>query len=488
MILRRKVVVVVTLLIALAGSAHVPAAAQHEPDQLLHFVTRPDLKAPRINVRISTAGTAPGYVFLGPKSDTFVLPPASVLGGPEIVDNTGQPVWFLPRGDGNLIRTAAFEAQSYRGRPVLTWWEGLPVPIHEIGAPVFGNWVIMDESYRVIDRVKPGNGMEFADMHDMRITPWGTALILVYRMVAHKDGDTIRMVHDNVIQEVRIGTREVLFEWSALDHIGLDESTMPRPDNPLTPYGAVHLNSLSLDTDGNIITSGRHTSAVYKIDRTSGEIIWRLGGKRSDFTFGPGAAFAWQHDAARERDGTLSVFDNASTGDGPQISRGLLLNLDEPRRTATLARSYPSPDGLMSGTQGSVQELGNGNVFVGWGSHGTFTEFSQRGEVVFNASFAKQHLNSYRAFRLPWVGKPTDLPVAAGRGNTAYASWNGATEVVSWRVLAGAGAQSLAPVATAPRRGFETSIPLPGPAAYLAVQALDRNGSVLGTSRPAKTG
>ncbi|MEU4802850.1 arylsulfotransferase family protein [Actinosynnema sp. NPDC023587] len=483
------------VLLALAGLAAAPTATarQAAPDFLWHFASRPDLLAPKFDLR-TTGATAPGHLFLGPKTDTAAWPPIATRGGPEILDGTGQPVWFHPRGDGNLVRTAAFERQEYRGRPVLTWWEGVPVQLEPIGNPAFGKWVVMDQSYQVIAEVHPGNGLRFADLHDMRITPQGTALLLVYRPVPGVVDGRPQVLMENTVQEVEIGTGRVLMQWDGLDHVDLAESYFGLPDNPLTPYQYLHLNSLFLDHDGDVLVSSRHTGTVYKIDRASGAVVWRLGGKNSDFAFGPGAAFSWQHDVAREPDGTLSLFDNAapSTGSGgPVVSRGLVLSLDEARGTASVVRSDPSPERLLTGTQGSTQVLPGGHLLVGWGGSGRFTEFGPDGSVVLAGAFAKPGMNSYRAQRFPWVGRPLDPPAVAARagtgGTTVYASWNGATEVASWRVLAGVDGQEPRPVTVAPRSGFETAVPIPR-AERVAVQALDTAGNVLGTSPTVRVG
>jgi len=59
-----------------------------------------------------------------------------------------------------------------------------------------------------------------------------------------------------------------------------------------------------------------------------------------------------------------------------------------------------------------------------------------------------------------------------------YASWNGVTGVSGWRVLGGASAAGLSPIATAAQTGFETAVPLSGTDVYL----IDAPGQVLGTS------
>ena len=123
---------------------------------------------------------------------------------------------------------------------------------------------------------------------------------------------------------------------------------------------------------------------------------------------------------------------------------------------ATLVREYTHPDKLLSATQGNMQVLPNGNVFVGWGSSPAISEFNHDGELLFSAAFPTEG-ETYRAFRFPWKGYPQDAPAIAaesGQGDEVniYASWNGATEVATWQVLAGSGPEELEPIASAPRR------------------------------------
>jgi hypothetical protein len=164
------------------------------------------------------------------------------------------------------------------------------------------------------------------------------------------------------------------------------------------------------------------------------------------------------------------------------------VSVDGQTGTATLsARIVHSPP-LVVESEGSVQALANGDWFVGWGQEPYFSEFSPEGQLLFEAHFPV-HTRSYRDLRFAWNGTPAHPPVfafqegATGQG-TVYASWNGATEVASWRVLAGTSASSLSAVVQVPRSGFETAIPLPAGTAgpYLSVQALGAGGQLLGSS------
>ncbi len=385
--------------------------------------------------------------------------------------------------------------QSYRGRPVLTWWRGRA--IRGVGD---GYYLIYDTSYRPIATVRAGNGLA-GDIHEFLITSRNTALFTVYHQIPQDlssvGGPKQGRIFDGIVQEVDIASGKVLLEWHSFPAIGLRESYAPPPKASrgakAAPYDYFHANSIDVDKDGNLLVSGRNTDAVYKIRRSDGKLLWRLGGKQSDFKMGPGARFAWQHDARRRPDGTITLFDNGALPKVRDHSRALVLRLDSKARTATLVRSYSHPKKLSSGFEGNVQLLPNGNVFVGWGQHPYFTEYSRSGKVLFDVQFLKT-ADSYRAYRFVWTGRPTDRPTLAVRASTngqtkVFASWNGATEVARWQVLAGPDPGHLKAIVARPKAGFETAIPFltsePYSAAYafVAVRALDQNGRTLATSK-----
>jgi hypothetical protein len=448
-----------------------------KPGRTRRFRSRPDLRPPLVTVEPSGRPTAPGFVFLSPKAKNDTR-----QAGPMIVDNAGRPIWFRPVPG---IRAATdFRAQTYQGRPVLTYWEGLSR--FGIGT---GRLVIVDQSYRVIRRIATGNGFR-PDLHEFVITPRDTALLITYPLVRtdlrRVGGGRHGVAVDSVIQEIDIATGLVVFEWHSLGKIALAEA-IPRVTNPRAPFDYVHANSVALDTDGALLMSGRTTWAIYKIDRATGNIRWRLGGRRSSFRLGPGVRFAWQHDARRRADGALTLFDNSAAPAVRRSSRALALRLDEQAGTATLASALRHPRRYLAATQGNHQTLPNGGLMVGWGSQRWFTEFDAAGTVVWDARTSLGY-ESYRAYRFPWAGFPQTPPKAVGvrRGAAmdVYASWNGATEVASWEVLAGPSRTALAAIGRHLRTGFETRIPVAGRSVYVAVRALDALGRVLGTSAP----
>jgi hypothetical protein len=294
-------------------------------------------------------------------------------------------------------------------------------------------------------------------------------------------------VVDVVVQEQNIETGEVTFEWSALDHVPIDETQVSLGNGPVD---YVHINSLDYDDDGNLLLSARHTSTVYKVDAASGDIMWRFGGENSDFTFADAADMpSYQHDARRLPDGRLSVFDNGNTR-SPQFSRGAVYEIDEQAMTASLAQDLQPETRTFATFTGSTRQAANGNQLVAYGDTGRLVEFSGT-EPVFTATFTDA-VFTYRAERATdWVGTPATAPDVAwseqaGDGSRElHMSWNGATEVDSWRIETGeapGGESRLTTLATVERTGFETDAEVTAPDGSEAyrVSALDADGDVLG--------
>jgi hypothetical protein len=324
-----------------------------------------------------------------------------------IIDNNGQLVWF---GKGRSARD--FKMQYYKGRPVLTWWEG-KVAQGRGG----GEYVIFDGSYDEISRVRAGNGYR-GDPHGFLITPEATALLTSYEEVSMDlsavGGPVDGAVWDGIAQEIDIETGELLFEWHSLEHVGIEESYIEPPDDPDHLYDYFHINSIDVDHDGNLLLCARNTWTVYKLERSSGEILWRLDGKKSDFKMGPGTHSAFQHDARRHQDGTISIFDNGAHPKVHDQSRGIVVELDEEKMSAKLVREYTWPKKPLATSQGNMQLLPDANEFIGWGSAPLISEFSHDGKLLLEGHFPPDG-ESYRAFRFPWSGTPGRGPDRGGR-------------------------------------------------------------------------
>jgi hypothetical protein len=445
------------------------------------FRSRRDLAPPFLHVVNDTGAHAPGLLFLSPKSKKD-----QKQAGPMIADNTGQPVWFQPLP--GVEAATDFRTQTYKGKPVLTYWQG--TSRQGIGV---GEMIVRDQNYRVIRRIRTANGFR-PDLHEFTITPQGTAILITYPVVRTDlrkvKGARHGLAVDSVIQEIDLDTGLVEFEWHSLGKIALNETFSKPPPSRRNPFDYAHANAVDLDSDGNFLLSARNTWTIYKIDRATGNIRWRLGGKHSNFKLPAAARFAWQHDVRRRSDGAITMFDNEAFPPIRKFSRAIALRVDEDKHTASLIGELVHPRKLLTATQGDQQTLPNGGALVGWGSQRYLTEFGPAGNVVFDA-FLSLGFESYRAFRFPWVGHPLTTPrVAAadepGAGTDVYTSWNGATEVASWEIFAGSTARSLKPVATGPKTGFETKITVPGRPRFIAARAHDAAGNVLSTSAPTR--
>jgi hypothetical protein len=402
-----------------------------------------------------------------------------------IFDNAGNLVWFRPLPAGR--DAADFRTQLYRGRNVLTWWQGKTISF----GYGLGEGVIADANYRTIGVVKTGNGL-LADEHEFLLTPHGSAWILAYSPVQTSlasVGSPAQIALDGVIQQIDIHTGLVMWEWHSLDHVALSESYSKPPASPTGVFDYFHINSLGVGPHGDLLISARNTWGLYDINVRTGAVAWRLGGKQSSFTLGPGVQFAYQHDARWMPGGVISLFDDEA---GPPVkppSRGEIVKLDTKARTATLAQQFVRTIGpLTTFSQGNAQSLPGGGWLVGWGGLPNITEFNAQGQILYDAQLPTGE-NSYRVYRVPWAGQPLEQPAVAAIGKPApasgveaYASWNGATTVSAWQLLSGPSASHLTPVATKARTGFETAIPAPA-ANFFQVRALSASGKTLASSK-----
>lgn len=241
--------------------------------------------------------------------------------------------------------------------------------------PVF---VRRDVNLNPIDTLRAVNGAK-TDFHECRIISDTSYIILGIRedtvdLSKIRGGNPRAVVWNNVIQE-RTFSGRTLFEWRSLDHIPVtDAIDSIEVTTPLVDY--IHINSVVVDTDGNFLVSCRHTDEVIKINRTSGAVMWRLGGsfsKRNQFTWlndstGGFRGFCHQHSAIRTARGTILLFDNGNFKPGDKASRVVEYEVDEVAKTVRKVFEFmPSPT-IYAPTMGSVQELPNGNIVIGWGS------------------------------------------------------------------------------------------------------------------------
>ena len=418
---------------------------------------------------------APGLVFIAEKAGK------DRKAGPVIADNLGRIVWFhqLPLP----LEATDFRTQTYRGKPVLTWWQGR---ISKSGVGT-GSYVIYDSSYRPIASVHAGNGLD-GDLHEFELTPRGTAYLTVYHEVpadlSSVGGPKHGYAYDSVVQEVDVATGHVVFEWHSIGHVPFTESVQANrePAHHATkkrPFDYFHVNSVADAPNGDILVSGRNTSAIYELAR-DGRIVWRLGGKRSDF--GPPSAvkFAFQHNARLHAGNLLTLFDNGAVPKVEPYTRPLVLRLDIAHKRATVVKAFVHPQHLLSPFEGNLQLLPDGGAFVGWGGVRRVSEFGPDGTLRFELKLPFG--DTYRGYRLPWSGRPVTRPAVTLADGRVYASWNGRADIARWNVLAGPNSAHLKRVTGRPWNGLETSIPVPTGATAVAVEAADAAGHAIGRS------
>ncbi len=496
------------VVVVLAGVGGFAAAAGAAPGSFTtrgawSFASAPRLHPPKLLTvgHVSWRRLAPGDFLLANFPNLAARGPMTGQSGPLLVDQTLAPVWFASVPT-NVV-AADLQQETYLGQPVLVWWEG---QLTDTGGTLRGEVVVVDQDYRRRATLRARRPWVISQ-HDAVISG-GDIWVTVYRYVRNQNltaygGPRRGTVYDAGVQEYELATGKLLYTWDALNpgrapHIPLAASEQPASvaTAPGAAWDAYHLNSIQVLPSNRILVSMRNTWAAYLIDTTTGKIDWTLGGKHSSFKFARGASFAWQHHVQFVSATELTLFDDACCRLEPRhrlgptsgTSRGVVLRLDLVRRTASLLAAFPHRPPLAVLFLGSMQLRPNHGALVGWGSLPYFSEYSRRGAQLLDVRFPGKD-QSYRAlFTSSWVGTPSYPPHGAvrhtGARETVYASWNGATEVSRWEIMAGSSPHDLRVIAAGRRRGFETAFAVrAGSGGYFAVRALSSGGQVLGTSR-----
>jgi hypothetical protein len=443
------------------------------------FDTLPGVQAPILSVTAADRDPAAGDIFTtnGPGPGQY---------GPLIYTPQGRLVWFHQLSGG--LSAENLSVQSYEGRRDLAFWQG---KVLSLGFGQ-GEDVVMNSNYQTVARIPGGNGLQ-ADLHDFQIAPRDISYATAYNPIrcdlSSVGGPPGGTIIDTAVQELDMKTGLVRWEWHSLDHVGVAESQTTAPKT--APWDWFHLNSIDLEPDGNIFVSARSTWAGYQLEAGTGRILWRLGGTRSSFKMGPGTETAWQHDGRVLPNGEITFFDNGSNPPVHHQSRAVRIALDFKTHEARLRSAYTHPNRLLAVSQGNMQTLPDGSAVVEYGAVPEISEYAKNGSLLFDAHLPLV-MDSYRGFRFPWRARPLSPPAvvanlnSTGEGTIVHTSWNGATEVASWRVLAGEHPESLGQQTTIPASDFESSTILPKKYAYVAIQALDSAGHVLETSRPTR--
>ncbi|EMC97987.1 hypothetical protein BAUCODRAFT_410032 [Baudoinia panamericana UAMH 10762] len=482
------------------------------------FITRPDLKPPKLRVAVHDAErVTPGYLFIAPYSH---LVPASDMHvysthqiGPHIYDQAGRLVWS---GAGLFPNRVALDFKKKTladGAEYLTFiaYQSFPGSPFERGAGI-----ALDSAYRMIRNVTiPLEEGSVLDVHEFTLVDNGQSALLatskvVLTSVGPASGNQQRtaLIMNAEVQEVNISSGQKKFVWSAIDHISTNESTSPMPNKgSFDKWDYLHLNSVEKTVNGDYLISARHTDAVYLVSGIDGSIIWRLGGTRSSFVM-EGFNFSRQHDARllaqNDTITVVSLLDNAADESLTNLTSSSCSSLltialhtaVEPKRAILVSR-ISRPDEGLSRLRGNMQTLPGGNVLGGWSEQGWITEHAPNGDLVYEAAFASDRFCTYRAFKFDWTASPAGLPVASAFASTTsrgehatviHVSWNGATEVKVWNFFTtDDGVHSPRRIGNAEKAGFETSVVIGSHFATVFAEAIDGSGRSLANSTMVNT-
>ncbi|KAK5170237.1 uncharacterized protein LTR77_004823 [Saxophila tyrrhenica] len=475
--------------------------SKHE-EEFWTFVTRPDLDAPRWEVAVyDQEAVAPGYWFVAPYEEVDQKDGSEAWNAPHIYDQDGQLIWSgAPMFDG--FSSFDFRVSEVRGKPMLT-----------LLRPHYSYAAVLDETYTNIANVSIGLKDPELDevghnMHEFLTVENGTRALYLTRVPKHASKEYSAAIgydgechaqYDGFV-ELDTETWEQTFSWNSYGKIGLDESFVTKVpvDNRCSggEWDFLHLNSIDKFPDGDYLVSGRRTNAVYKISAQDGSIIWRLGGRKSDFEMP--FVFSGQHAAKiqgyNDTHTLISFLDNAFGPGTPQTtndaSRGLLLALDTKAMTVEVLQEFKHPDHKYAEGQGNLQFIpGTDHAWICWRDRAMHTEHAGDGSMIMEARF-KAGVRNYRSFKLPWVGRPAQPPDVRSTAvqtidnkitTIVSMSWNGATEVHSWKIFAAnPSGTDLHLLKKVPRDGFETTAFIDGYVGYIVVKAMDASMSKIG--------
>jgi hypothetical protein len=489
-------------MIAAAASAQASPIAAYTTKGAWSFVSAPNLHPPQLGTAVATqtGKLAPGYFMVTNFKSFAFNQPLTGQSGPLILDKNLQPVWFDPIGTNALAGN--LKAQTYEGKPVLSWWQG---KVTGLGVTTSGEDVVVNQHYQQVATLKGADGWIISE-HEMVISganAWVTAYKTVPMNLTPYGGSANGEVLDSAVQEYDLATGQLLYTWDALNPGGVPNVPLSQSQQkpfPGIPWDAYHINSIELTGNGTFLVSLRNTWSAYLVDRSTGAIEWTLSGNPglSTFKLPAKAQFQWQHDVELHPGNVVTLFDDACCAFKTEtannkvtfelangLTRGLVLNLNLTEHTGSFVAQYMLTPTFSAAFLGSLEQLPNGNVVLGWGSQPFFTEQSRSGQTLLKAKWPVPD-ESYRAYVQNWVGIPSFPPSGAvrtaGGKATVYASWDGDTQVLGWRVLAGSSTGSLKTVATASKNGFETVIALKSSYDAYKVQAIGAKGHVLGTS------
>ncbi len=441
-------------------SAHEPTiqAGPGEPTIMANGVSVPST-FPWLEVTINN-NPSPGYIFLERMSS-----PQYAM----IVDSNGDPVWYQQsrardlkvQHDGSITHLSNNAIYSY------------DLEFHGY-----------DENFNRTKTYRPVNGY-FTDDHELQVLADGGYLIIgggfMSVDMSHyaSGGNPNASVLENVLQEFT-AEGDLIFQWRSWDHYDiLDLNELASSiDFP-------HMNAIDVDDDGNLVVSSRHISEITKINRDTGDIIWRLSGAHNQFTFINDTfnGVSYQHDIRALGNHHYTIFDNGN-GHSPQVSRAVEYEINTDTMEATVVWEFrDSPDKYAS-YMGNAQRLPNGNTLINFVSaaYPKAIEVTPGGQKVFEMSFLPGYsADTYRVFKFPWTGvveKPLLILEAQSDNITLIFYKFGDHNVDYYRIYSGASPNPTTVLQTSQETLAQVTTGLtPDVVNYFRVTAVDYQGN-----------
>ncbi len=329
----------------------------------------------------------PGYIFYTPFGISNYSPTYLI-----ITDKYGVPVFY------RKLDATAFDFKELNDSTLAYFSLGWKY-----------QYYIMNNSYEIIDSVSTQNDY-ITDLHDIIRLENGHTFLLSYdyekvRMdTIVAGGDSNATVIGTILQELD-ENKNVVFQWRSWDHVNITDATYDINLKAST-IDYIHTNSIEIDYDGNILLSNRYFDEITKIDRQTGNTIWRLGGKyckNNEFTFlNDPEGFSHQHDVRRLPNGNITLFDNGNLHN-PRYSRVAEYQVDEVNKFVSLVWEYKNDPETFTPAMGSARRLSNHNTIIGWGASTAvgISEVQPNGDISFYLTMPDTLFN-YRAFKFPW--------------------------------------------------------------------------------------
>ncbi len=302
-----------------------------------------------------------------------------------IVNNEAEIVWYRAFSD----RVVDFEKQAGGGYTLYSSIDEMDPRFYELDnlGNIVGEFSASDDySTGPHEYIRSNNGycLFAVEQREMDLSAVG--------------GLTDAQVRGTSVEYHRFGGE--ILRWNIYDHMLVTDAAddIPLTSSRVNPW---HGNAIEIDADDNILVSFRNSDGIVKIDSQSGEVLWRLGGRRGEFTFvdDPLNGFSHQHSVRSLPNGNVMLFDNGNFHD-PQASRAVEYEIDEEAGTARLVWAFNHDPALYGFAMGSVQRLENGSTLINYGTAQRIVEVDASGAVSWELAIDNPSHFVYRALRI----------------------------------------------------------------------------------------